>query len=153
MIGPNVRALIKLWQRQGYISIAAELERAVDKDQAEPVELDLLVDPRDALLDQGVTRLQLLAFLRGDDSEGWNWNGKNDGPRWVRFRGHVVDRWDTLDGQIVRLTYTENDGTTRPASWTMRQTADLDYNAAAVARNIDQIIDAAIAHHGADGVA
>lgn len=113
----------------------------------------MIVPPSDALIDQGVTRLQLLAFLRGDDSDVWNWNGLNDGPRWVRFRGHVIDRWDTLDGQIVRLTYTEHDGVTRPASWTMRQTADLDYNAAAVARNIDQIIDAVIAEYGPDGVA
>lgn len=102
----------------------------------------------DELLDQGVTRLQLLAFLRGDDSDVWNGSPRHS--RWVRYRAHQVERIPTPDGNWVQLCHYEHDGSLRAAEWTL-STSDQD--AIVTARMIDTIIDAAIAHHGPDGAA
>lgn len=119
----------------------AQLENAAD--QLEAMQGDLL--------DQGISRLQLLAFLRGAESDMWNGSDSRGGSRWVRYRAHQVDRVPTPDGNWVNIAYTNHDGTTNDAGWTIG-TINVE-DALVTARMIDQIIDAAIAHHGPDGVA
>lgn len=113
----------------------------------EPVELEAFLDPKDALLDQGVTRLQLLAFLRGDHSERWN----GTDVQWIRYRAHQVDRETTPDGTTIRLMYVGIRDANETATFEAAPGSDQD--AAVTLRIIDTIIDGAIAHHGPDGVA
>lgn len=102
----------------------------------------------ETLLDQGISRLQLLAFLRGDHSDAWN--GSKDYP-WVRYRAHQIDRNPTPDGNLFRLTHQDVGHCDRTAGFTCRP--DSDEDALVTVRMIDRIIDAVIAQHGADGVA
>jgi hypothetical protein len=113
------------------------LEAAADK-----------IDDGGTLLDQGISRLQLHAFLRGDTSDYWN--GSNDYP-WIRYRAHQIDRNPTPDGNLFRLTHRNIGDTDRTANFLTR--ADSDEDALVTARMIDQIIDAVIAEYGTDGVA
>lgn len=101
--------------------------------------------PHDALLDQGISRLQLLAFLRGEHSDYWN--GSNDYP-WIRYRSHQIDRNPTPDGNLFRLTHRNIGDTDRTAGFLAR--ADSDEDALVTARMIDQIIDAVIAEYGTE---
>lgn len=154
MTGPHVQALIKLWHRQGFFSIESELQRAVDLDDAVPAEsvaaeLVEYVPPSDVLLAQGITRLQLLSFLRGDDSDVWNGADNQGGTRWVRYRAHQIDRVPTPDGNWVQMPYTDHDGSTHAAQWTI---GGSDYDAYAVVRMVDFIIDAVIAEYGSEEI-
>lgn len=111
--------------------------------QLPTVELEAYLDPHDALLDQGVTRLQFLAFCRGDDSDVWNGNPERS--RWVRYRGHQIDRIPTPDGHVIQLIFTDHNGAPEDATWTVGGSA---YDAYAVVRMVDFIIDAVIAEYG-----
>lgn len=152
MTGPHVHALIKLWHRQGFFSIESELRHAVDLDETVPTEsaaaeLVEYVPPADILLDQGITRLQLLSFLRGDDSDVWN--GTPERTQWVRYRAHQITRVPTPDGHYIQIAYTDHDGTANEADWTI---GGSDYDAYAVVRMVDFIIDAVIAEYGPDEI-
>lgn len=109
--------------------------------------LEMFIDPHDALLDQGITRLQLLSFLRGEHSARWNGTDL----QWVRYRAHQVDRECSPDATIIRLTYTGHQTGTNTA--VIEAVPNSDVDAATALRVIDTIIEAAIAHHGPDGVA
>lgn len=102
----------------------------------------------EALLDQGHTRLETIGFLRG--SHAGIWNGASQDNAWIRYRSHQIDRDATPDGHVIRLTYVDFDKTTNTAVFTV--TAGHDEDALVTLRMIDQIIDAAIAHHGEAGV-
>lgn len=130
---------------------AAAFIRAYTIDPDAPAaELVEYIPPADVLLDQGVTRLQLLAFLRGDESDVWNGSENIGSSRWVRYRAHQIDRTPTPDGFHVTLIYNDHDGSLQDADWTIGGTVE---DAFAVLRMADFIIGAAIAHHGPDGVA
>lgn len=99
------------------------------------------------LLDQGITRLQLLSFLRGEHSARWNGGDL----KWVVYRRHQIDRECSPDATIIRLAYTGHQTGTNTA--VIEAVPGSDVDAATALRVIDTIIDAAIAHHGPDGVA
>lgn len=101
----------------------------------------------DDLIDQGVTRLQLLSFLRGEHSARWNGGDL----KWVVYRRHQIDRECSPDATIIRLAYTGHQTGTNTA--VIEAVPGSDVDAATALRVIDTIIDAAIAHHGPDGVA
>lgn len=122
-------------------------DAAVSLMQEENKTLALEVAAHDALIDQGITRLQLLSFLRGEHSARWNGTDL----QWVRYRGHQVDRECSPDATIIRLMYTSHHTGTDTA--TIEAVPGSDVDAATALRVIDTIIDAAIAHHGPDGVA
>jgi hypothetical protein len=102
----------------------------------------------EALIDQGHTRLETIGFLRG--SHAGIWNGASQDNAWIRYRAHQIDRDATPDGHVITLGYVDFDESAVNAVFTV--TAGHDEDALVTLRMIDQIIDAAIAHHGEDGV-
>lgn len=84
--------------------------------------------------DQGVTRLAMLAFLRGEDGP---WAPGNDArrDRWVRYRAHQIDRHLTLDGNQFTLTYADHTGTT------VSQVFTVSTSALALLRDLDDLLD------------
>lgn len=90
----------------------------------------------DSAIEQGISRLEMLRLLRGEHPESQ-----------VRYRGHHVSvDVNPLDGLvIVRLVYTEHDGT--PGFATLMGAGGDHARAVRVLREIDITIDAALALH------
>jgi hypothetical protein len=83
--------------------------------------------------DQGVTRLAMIAFLRGDDGP---WDGvASSRARWVRYRAHTIDRQQTPDGNLFQMTYANHLGDRLAESFTLR-TSPL-----VVLRDLDDLLD------------
>lgn len=108
-------------------------------------------------IDQGASRLALLAFLRGDDDipQIHRMSAAPNASAWIRYRDHQIDREPSDDGFILRVMYQGHDGNGRNALFNV-DTAEMFVNDASdahvldVLRDLDMLIDLVRAEHPND---